>query len=223
MLQSEMISWLNDFVPYSRHFHDCYFDEKDGLQESRHVFLAGNRLPYRFRAGFHIAELGFGTGLNLFASLQAWQQHSVIGQLRYTSFEVAPLSTSDMRRALTPFRELLPYAESILVSLDAGKSSIVLPNIEFNLIVGDARQTLPNWIGKVDAWFLDGFAPTRNPELWEPNLLASVAACTQPKGTFATYSAAGGVRRTLQAVGFSVQRKSGFGRKRHMCVGTLGA
>lgn len=89
------------------------------------------------------------------------------------------------------------------------------------MIIGDARHTLPAWDGVADAWFLDGFAPARNPELWEAPLLAQVAAHTAPGGTFATYTAAGAVRRALDAAGFDVARVPGYGRKRHMSRGTL--
>ena len=87
------------------------------------------------------------------------------------------------------------------------------------MIVGDARDTLPAWQGRADAWFLDGFSPAKNPELWGADLLAQVAAHTAPGGSFATYTAAGHVRRALQAAGFQVERQPGHGRKRHMTAG----
>lgn len=92
---------------------------------------------------------------------------------------------------------------------------------KLHLIVGDARETLPRWQGQADAWFLDGFAPSKNPEMWDPALLAEVARHTAPGGTFATYTAAGFVRRALAAAGFAVTRCPGFGRKRHMTRGVL--
>jgi len=93
--------------------------------------------------------------------------------------------------------------------------------ITLSVEVGDARQTVPAWEGRADAWFLDGFAPARNPELWEEALMQAVAARTAPGGTCATYSAAGAVRRALDAAGFAVERRPGFGRKRHMTAGRL--
>ena len=86
---------------------------------------------------------------------------------------------------------------------------------------GDARQTLATWTGKADAWFLDGFSPAKNPELWSSDLMAEVARHTAPGGTFATYTAAGHVRRALGEAGFTVTRQPGFGRKRHMTTGIL--
>ncbi|MFN3294536.1 MAG: tRNA (5-methylaminomethyl-2-thiouridine)(34)-methyltransferase MnmD, partial [Gemmobacter sp.] len=94
--------------------------------------------------------------------------------------------------------------------------------LEAEVIVGDVRQTLPAWPGRADAWFLDGFSPAKNPEMWGAALMAEVAAHTAPGGTFATYTAAGHVRRALQAAGFQVTRSAGFGAKRHMSAGRLG-
>jgi tRNA U34 5-methylaminomethyl-2-thiouridine-forming methyltransferase MnmC len=85
--------------------------------------------------------------------------------------------------------------------------------------LGDARETLPQWQGQADAWYLDGFSPAKNPELWADDLLAELGRHTAPGGTFATYTAAGAVRRALAAAGFDVSRQPGFGRKRHMSAG----
>ncbi len=216
------VGWPDGMTPYSLRFSDSYFDRRDGLQESRHVFLAGNGLPERFRPGFHIAELGFGAGLNMLAALHSWRRKSVPGTLRFTSFEAFPLSAADMRRALSRFPELLPLTEEFLTAWQSGGADVELPHLALEVIPGDARDTVPRWEGAADAWFLDGFAPARNPEIWEPDLLASVAGHTVPGGSFATYSAAGAVRRALAAAGFAVERRPGFGRKRHMCRGALG-
>lgn len=89
------------------------------------------------------------------------------------------------------------------------------------VIVGDARETVPAWGGMADAWYLDGFSPAKNPEMWEPGLLNAVAAHTRAGGTFATYTAAGWVRRNLQTAGFAVEKRSGFGGKREMLSGEI--
>ena len=212
---TEDLIWENGTVPHSRRFRDPYFSPQDGLGETRHVFLSGNRLPGAFRDGFHIAELGFGTGLNLLAAWASWQASGTKGTLRYTSFEKYPMAIADMARALSGFPAIEAQAGRFLdVWNDSGHCA--LPGLEFTLVVGDARQTLPDWTGQANAWFLDGFAPARNPELWETDLLAHVFRCTVPSGTTATYSAAGMVRRNLAAAGFDVVRVCGFGRKRHM-------
>ncbi|MEL6518251.1 MAG: MnmC family methyltransferase, partial [Pseudomonadota bacterium] len=95
------------------------------------------------------------------------------------------------------------------------------PGVSVEVILGEATQTLPAWNGRADAWYLDGFAPARNPALWSPAMMAEVARHTAPAGTAATYSAAGDVRRGLAAAGFTVTRVPGFGRKRHMTVARL--
>lgn len=213
------LDWRGD-VPVARRFGDPYFSFDDGLAETRHVFLAGNGLPGRFRAGFHIAELGFGTGLNCLAALAAWQEAGIAGPLRFTSFERFPMAAADARRALASYPELAARAAPVLAAL-GGAARVADGALELMLVRGDARVTLPDWDDAADAWFLDGFAPARNPELWEPDLLAGVARHTRPGGTFATYSAAGHVRAALADAGFAVARRQGHGRKRHMTEGVL--
>ncbi len=211
--------WQDDGSPRSPQFDDPYFSAAGGLAEAQHVFLGGNALPARFVAGFHIAELGFGTGLNLLAAWQAWQQSGAAGPLRYTSFEAYPLSFPDMEKALHNWPTLAPLAEALLSAWPCRK--LHLPSLHFELILGDARTTLPPWQGQADAWFLDGFSPSKNPELWEAPLMQAVGQHTNPQGTFATYTAAGHVRRKLAAAGFAVSRSTGFGRKRHMSLGIM--
>lgn len=212
--QSAQLDWRAGDVPVSRRFDDPYFSLENGLAEARHVFLAGNGLPGRFRDGFHVAELGFGTGLNLLACLQAWRASGQSGVLHYTSFEAFPMRAAEMRRALAAFPELGALAAELAPHWGAAR--IALPDLRFALVTGDARATLPEWPGRADAWFLDGFSPARNPELWEEGLMAEVFLHTAPDGSAATYTAAGFVRRGLQAAGFEVARVPGYGRKRHM-------
>lgn len=216
--QQAELEW-RDGVPVSTRFADPYYSLENGLAETRHVFLAGNALPDRLRPGFHVAELGVGTGLNLLA-LVALVRETGRGPVRYTGFEAFPLSANDMRAALAAFPEVADDAEALVAAWESG-GPLRAPGVEATFVFGDARQTLPRWSGKADAWFLDGFAPARNPELWEPGLLAEVARHTALGGTAATYSAAGAVRRALAAAGFEVERRPGYGRKRHMTVARL--
>ena len=219
--QTADIEWRDGHTPVSTRFDDPYFSVVNGLQETAHVYLTGNGLPGRFRPGFQIAELGFGTGLNLFAALQSWALSGQQGKLHFTSFEAFPMAEQDMRQSLAAFPEILPFAEPFLAELTNGKRQFDLQDAFVDIVLGDARTTLPRWQGKADAWFLDGFSPAKNPELWEPALMQSVADHTKPDGTFATYTAAGHVRKSLTDAGFAVQRISGFGRKRHMTIGKL--
>ncbi len=215
--QSAKLEWRNDKIPVSTRFDDPYFSLDNGLAETRHVFLDGNDLPDRFYDGFHVAELGFGTGLNLLTLIEAWQSSGAKGQLHFTSFEAYPLQKEEAARALKAFPEIENLAEPLLQDWSIqSHSREVAKDITLHLIIGDARETLPAWQGKADAWFLDGFSPANNPELWSPELMAQVAQHTAPKGTAATYTAAGFVRRGLADAGFTVTRTQGYGRKRHM-------
>lgn len=212
------VAWSEDGLPVSSAFDDPFFT--GGAEEVAHVFLAGNGLPERLRPGFHVAELGFGTGLNLAMLMQHADPSRA--PLRFTSFEALPMAPADMARALRPFRlegaELLIHAWA---TAEGPVRRMELPGLSAEVIIGDARATLPRWEGRADAWFLDGFAPARNPGLWGEALMAQVAAHTAPGGTAATYTAAGHVRRALAAAGFAVERRQGFGHKRHMTVARL--
>lgn len=210
------LQWRSDRVPVSTRFDDPYFSLEDGLSETRHVFLNGNDLPFRFADGFHIGELGFGTGLNMLTAWAAWEESGQTSPLNYTSFEAFPMAPPDMIRALGGFDELAGWRDRFLSVWADDARFLELPTLRFRLIVGDAREQLPQWTGAVDAWFLDGFSPAKNPELWGVDLMSEVARHTRPGGTAATYSAAGHVRRNLEKAGFSVTRAPGFGRKRHM-------
>lgn len=212
------LEWREGGLPVSTRFDDPYFSLADGLSETRHVFLAGNDLPARFRPGFQIAELGFGTGLNMLAVLLAGGDALPI---RYTSFEAYPMAAPDIARALAAFPEALGVASPFLDHWAAGRREFRLGQMTVDVIIGDARETLPQWQARADAWFLDGFSPAKNPELWSPELMGKVGQHTAPGGTFATYTAAGYVRRGLQAAGFTVERRKGHGHKRHMSVGML--
>lgn len=215
------LDWRDGIVPVSRRFDDPYFSLADGLAETRHVFLAGNGLPGRLCDGFRVAELGFGTGLNLLALWIAWQGLGAPGVVRFTSFEAFPLAVEEMARALAAFPEAAAVAGPLLDQWSRGARVIEMPGLRAEVIVGDAGVTLPAWDGVAEAWFLDGFSPAKNPELWSDDLMAEVAAHTAPGGTFATYTAAGHVRRALEAAGFAVERRAGHGRKRHMTAGVL--
>ncbi len=210
------LTWQDGAIPVSTRFDDPYFSKNDGLSETRHVFLAGNDLPARLTPGFHIAELGFGTGLNLLALSLITQTPT-----RFTSFEAFPLPAQDIARALDHFPEARAIADPFLTAWAQGQTQFQLGPIAVEIILGDARDTLAQWPHKADAWFLDGFSPAKNPELWSPEILAQVARHTAPGGTFATYTAAGHVRRALQDAGFQVERRPGHGRKKHMSAGTL--
>ncbi|GIT89795.1 FAD-dependent oxidoreductase [Jannaschia pagri] len=216
--ENPQVQWVEG-VPVAQAFDDPYFSLNDGLAETEHVFLAGNDLPARLIPGFHVAELGFGTGLNALALARLAQGMPGDGRIKMTSFEAFPMEPADMARALAAFDGLADLPASLLDGWPARQ--IAIGRLDLTVIVGDARETLRAWDGQADAWFLDGFSPAKNPELWGADLMAEVARHTRPGGTFATYTAAGHVRRALSEAGFDVTRAPGFGRKRHMSRGNL--
>ena len=215
--QKADLEW-RDGAPVSVRFDDPYFSVNDGLDEARHVFLGGNGLPERFSEGFHIAELGFGSGLNLLAAWKSWEEAGMATPLRFTSFEAYPMDLAEMAQALAVWPELAEYAKRLL----DGGMQMRSDTLDLNVIIGDARDALPAWNGHADAWFLDGFSPAKNAELWSPEIMQAVGTHTAQGGTFATYTAAGHVRRALIDAGFNVTRPKGHGNKRHMSAGVLG-
>lgn len=225
----ETLDW-HDGQPRSRRFGDVYFSRDGGPDETAHVFLHGNRLPERLArlpgAGrFVIAETGFGTGLNFLCAWHLFESVAPVGaQLDFVSTELYPLSAGDLKRALALWPALFPWSDRLLSRYGAlapgwHRFDFAPQRVRLTLLVGDARQTLPRLRAGVDAWFLDGFAPARNPQLWEVPLLQTVARLSAPGATLSTYSCAGAVRRTLDAAGFAVRKEAGFGSKREMLVG----
>lgn len=219
--QSAELIWRDGNLPVSARFDDPYFSLHNGLEETRHVFLAGNNLPARLKEGFHIAELGFGTGLNMFATLLEWRKAGLKTPLHFTSFEAYPMPSADIEKAMSAFPEIQKISEPFLTEWSKGNYFIKTDDLVANIIIGDARQTLPKWNHKADAWYLDGFSPAKNPELWDDNLMQEVANHTADSGTLATYTAAGFVRRSLGSAGFKVSRTKGFANKRHMSTAIL--
>ena len=216
----EQVIWT-DRVPRSARYDDPYYSLQDGLAETRHVFLKGNDLPGRFRNGFQVGELGFGTGLNALATLDAWREAGVEGRFKFTSFEAHPMPVDDMARALAAFPDLADDAATLCRHWADGARELCIGAMDLQVVIGAADAELPEWPGKADAWFLDGFAPARNPDMWSAELMQSVAERTRDGGSFATYTAARQVRDNLENAGFTVIRCDGFGRKRHMCRGVL--
>ncbi len=214
------LTWIDDDAPYSKRFEDRYFSREDGRAETQAVFLVGNELADRWQNTdcFHIAELGFGTGLNFFETLHQWHKSAPEhAKLTFTSFEQYPLAPEQIGRALAVWPDLGDLASTLLDQLST--TQYQFGNVALNLILGDARTTLPQWSGSADAWYLDGFSPAKNPQLWELDLMHEVFDHTKVGGTFSTYTAAGFVRRNLQQAGFDVRRVQGYGGKRERLQG----
>jgi tRNA 5-methylaminomethyl-2-thiouridine biosynthesis bifunctional protein len=214
------IDWGLDGAPRSRRFQDVYFSSQGGLDEARSVFLAGCGLPEAWRGlgRFVVGELGFGTGLNILALLDLWSRERPAGaRLNVFSVEAFPLARLDAERALAAWPELAALARPLIARWPTaeGFHRIDWPDLgaSLDLAVMEAGAALQAWSGRADAWFLDGFSPARNPEMWREELLALVAQRSAAGARAATFTVAGSVRRGLQAAGFEVVRKPGFGRK----------
>ncbi|WP_235189745.1 tRNA (5-methylaminomethyl-2-thiouridine)(34)-methyltransferase MnmD [Methylotenera sp. L2L1] len=227
----EQLAW-RDGLPYSTKFQDVYFSSDNGLLETEYVFLQGNDLPTRWQQTdlnhFTIIETGFGTGLNFLCAARLWlasaPKHAV---LHFVSVEKYPLELSDISTALALWPELtdlstpLIHQYETLMNTKANTSSISLYNhrVQLSVYTGDATEQLACISNIADAWFLDGFAPAKNPEMWHSGLFSEMAKHAHPSTTFATFTSAGDVRRGLINAGFKVNKRAGFGKKREMLCG----
>ncbi|HGF0770497.1 TPA: bifunctional tRNA (5-methylaminomethyl-2-thiouridine)(34)-methyltransferase MnmD/FAD-dependent 5-carboxymethylaminomethyl-2-thiouridine(34) oxidoreductase MnmC [Kluyvera georgiana] len=239
-IQSANLEFNSEGTPVSRDFDDVYFSNDNGLEETRYVFLGGNQIEVRFPQHPHplfvVAESGFGTGLNFLTLWQAFdafrRQHpdATLQRLHFVSFEKFPLKADDLRLAHQHWPELAPWAEQLQAQWPLPLAGC------HRLLLDEGRVTLDLWFGdineltdklddtfnqQVDAWFLDGFAPAKNPDMWTPALFAAMARTARPGGTLATFTSAGFVRRGLQEAGFTMRKSKGFGRKREMLVGEM--
>ena len=223
------LAWSPDGQPRSRLYGDVYFSAEDGLAETRAVFLAGCGLPdaWSGRARFTVAELGFGTGLNVAALLDLWRrERPADGQLHIFSVEVHPISAADAARALANWPELAEIAGLLLARWPGqalGLHRVELPELSaiLDVAVMDVEPALEGWAGRAAAWFLDGFSPALNPAMWRDDVLTLVAQRSAPGARAATFTVAGQVRRGLIAAGFTVDRRAGFGRKRQRLEAVL--
>lgn len=218
------IDWDDQGRPYSRHYDDVYFSRNEGTLETRYVFIEGNRLEQRFAAlaadaCLVIGETGFGTGMNFFCAWQAFDAHAQPGaRLHFVSVEKYPLNHADLARAAQLWPELAAYWQPLLAqyvavhegfqqfSLDGGR-------VTLTLLIGDALEQLPHLDAQVDAWFLDGFAPAKNPDMWTPALFAQLARLSGPGTTLGTFTTTGWVRRGLVEAGFAMKKVPGLGKK----------
>lgn len=217
-----------DGQPYSTTFQDVYFSSDNGLLETNHVFLQGNDLQKRWQQGnfekFTIIETGFGTGLNFLCAAKLWLESAPEqALLHFISVEKHPLSLSDMTVALALWPQLAELSASLIQQYDALLNQQVISfyhdRIQLSVHIGDATLQLTGINHIADAWFLDGFSPAKNPDMWHTGLFYQMAQHADHTTTFATFTSAGDVRRGLRAAGFKVSKRIGFGKKREMLCG----
>lgn len=214
-------------APRSIFFGDIYFSG-GGAEETRHVFLDGNDLPRRFSCAdrFTIGELGFGTGLNFLSARALWRRVRRPGAtLNFLSVEKYPLGPDDLRRAGAAWPLLTDDVDALAHAYPPPVGGFhqlrFADGVSLTLGLGDAADLLSSCEAAVDAWFLDGFSPAKNPQMWSEALLREVARLSAPGATLATFTVAGAVRRGLEAAGFSVAKRAGYGRKREMLTARI--
>ncbi|MEP1214916.1 MAG: bifunctional tRNA (5-methylaminomethyl-2-thiouridine)(34)-methyltransferase MnmD/FAD-dependent 5-carboxymethylaminomethyl-2-thiouridine(34) oxidoreductase MnmC [Marinobacter sp.] len=231
-IETATIEW-RDGVPCSTRFDDVYFSRDNGLEEARHVFIRHNRLADRFSeapegSAFVIAETGFGTGLNFLAAWQAWETSNPADNacLHFVSAERYPLDRSDLSQALSLWPELEEYSAQLIEHYPPpvqGTHRLVLAGgrVRLTLYFGDVLDAWRELEFQADAWFLDGFAPAKNPGMWSDAAITALRSHSRPGTTMATFTAVGEVRRLLANAGFTMSKTPGFGRKLEMLSGEL--
>ena len=235
-IQHAKIHFNQENTPVSDKFDDVYFSNQDGLAETHYVFLEGNQLWERWvnyqEAHFVIAETGFGTGLNFFAVTSLFrefrQKHpdSPLKRLYFISFEKYPLLLDALQQAhlaYPQFSHLAQHLQQHWLNPIQGCYRFHFDETSLDLWFGDVAENLPQlgdyMNGKIDAWFLDGFAPSKNPDMWNEQLYQQMFRFTKPQGTFATFTAASAVRKGLENAGFNIKKRKGFGKKRECLSG----
>jgi len=227
-------------TPVADHFDDVYFSNDSGIDETQHVFVAGNDLAERWQQWrnptFVIAETGFGTGLNFLVAMRAFNEFRAanpdhpLKRLYFITTEKFPLPQQDMQRALEAFPALKDEAQALASLYPMGLEGCHRLHFDnhsttLDLWIGDVHELLPQWHspvnGLIDAWFLDGFAPSKNPDMWTDALFSQMARLSKTGTTFGTFTAAGIVKRGLAGVGFTIKKRNGFGRKRDMLTGVF--
>lgn len=230
-IEFAQIKW-QDGQPFSAQFNDVYFSSDNGLGETRYVFIEQNQLAERFKtfrgSQFTIAETGFGTGLNFLSACKIWQLYAPqTATLHFISCEKYPINQQDLATSHQKWPELADLSNKLinqyqLVNIDTKEITLDIDKIKLTLLLEDASIALTQLNiddKKIDAWFLDGFAPSKNPDMWTNNLFNQIAKLSDEKTTFATFTSASAVRRGLQQAGFTVNKLPGFGRKREMLAG----
>ncbi|WKD25366.1 bifunctional tRNA (5-methylaminomethyl-2-thiouridine)(34)-methyltransferase MnmD/FAD-dependent 5-carboxymethylaminomethyl-2-thiouridine(34) oxidoreductase MnmC [Pseudoalteromonas sp. KG3] len=250
MIKNAEIHFNNLGTPVADNFNDVYFSNDDGLSESDYVFYQQNNMPYRLQnhdqTHFVIAETGFGTGLNFLNTWQQFKNHLTnrqhpnrevhnleqqnVKRLHFISFEKYPIKATELKKALQVWPTLAPLTDQLLKKYPinlAGCHRLEFDNgqIILDLHFGDVQESIATMSspaqGLIDAWYLDGFAPSKNPEMWQQSLFNAMVNLSRTSATFATFTAAGFVRRGLAEAGFTVQKVKGHGNKREMLTGYL--
>ena len=218
-----------DGTPFAPNFDDVYFSSENGLAETQHVFLRGNGLPQAWskRKDFTIVETGFGTGLNFLAAWKAWREtQPKTNKLHYYSIEAFPLNGQQISNSLKRFVELNDYLDDFCSFYDSPVSNFKTLSfdegrVNLSIFMEDINIVLPKLDIRADAWFLDGFSPSKNPSMWMPLLFDEMKRLSRKGTSFATFTSASMVQRGLKEAGFKIKKSPGYGRKREMLKGSF--
>ncbi|ARS53324.1 bifunctional tRNA (5-methylaminomethyl-2-thiouridine)(34)-methyltransferase MnmD/FAD-dependent 5-carboxymethylaminomethyl-2-thiouridine(34) oxidoreductase MnmC [Kushneria konosiri] len=230
-LQPAQLHWRDDNAPEAIDYGDVYFSREDGRRETEHVFIAGNHLITRWHDWPHarpfvIGETGFGSGLNVLCAAHAFLAHApATARLHVVSTEQHPFTAEDLARALGHHEDFAGLVAALIDQWPPAMRGLhrlaLHERITLDLHFGDAAESLEQLEGRVDAWFLDGFAPSKNPAMWSQPLFAALAGASREGTTFSTFTCAGVVKRGLRQAGFEIKKVPGFGRKREMLSGHM--
>lgn len=226
--QRAKLEW-HENQPYSSEYSDVYFSSDSGIDETNYVFLTHNQLSDRWKSltqdHFTIFETGFGTGLNFLCTWNLWQETGPpSARLHFISAEKYPLNIDDLQKVFSLWPSLKLLSDKLihqysLISKSWHRLIFDDGRVTLTLLIGDVNEALPKLKGTVDAWFLDGFSPAKNPDMWQTSLFEEMSKHSHSETTFATFTSASGVRRGLQDAGFQVTKAQGFGKKREMLFG----
>lgn len=218
---ANMLGWQDELTPRSMLYDDIYFSSQDGLLESEAVFLNGIDAPrvWNRNKNYTICELGFGTGLNFLLTVRQWMRSRGSDQtLHYIATELYPLRKTDIDRAIH-WSELSDVKEEFLEQYPMEQFELEDGAVKFTLLVGDCATMLSGLANKIDAWYMDGFSPRKNPDMWSKEIFSQMARLSVPGAKIATFTSAGFVRRGLVEAGFDIRKRPGFGKKREMLQG----
>jgi len=215
------LDWSRPGTPAASDFGDIYFSTDGGLAETETVFLNGCGLPagWQTRERFVIGELGFGSGLNFLATWRLWDKTKTPNsRLHFVSIEKFPFDNQQLKQALSAWPELKTYADQLICAWPGrvkGFHRLHFGDVTLTLIHDDIDAALDGLDALMDAWFLDGFSPSKNPDMWSADVMHKLATLSAPGARLASFTVAGSVRTALQDAGFKTAKKTGFGRKRH--------
>jgi len=238
------IEW-SDGLPFSREFNDVYFSVHGALEESTHVFISGNHLLKDWQEKkqdiFTIVELGFGSGLNFLNTAKHWQlrekRHNSGARLHYVSIEKRPFLKKDLEKTFSLWPELADIASLLIQNYPSstyGKHQLIFESLQITLtllfmpievaledLIAESDSKFPSL--KIDHWYLDGFAPSKNESMWGLSVAKKIANLSKPSTRLATYSVAASVKNPLKEVGFRITKRKGFAKKREMLTATFGS